>query len=236
MTVGGEDLFTACLQTSLRFSVIASVVPTSARVIGFKGVTFGSLVSMPSSTGMPSRFAGKAILPPGDAVEGAAGLNDEVLRRQYLIAAEHGLHGSECGVFVVAETDQDRVLAVHERVVFDTRPLDLKVAVRGGIRDAQHETQRGAGVVAGESFEVIAAHDVILADDADAARPLGSVAEKHIPFDDAPIAVTQRERAADFKKRILAVDVAARLVGDALGLAVALLEEVFFDHAAAHEQ
>ncbi|MDZ4685359.1 MAG: hypothetical protein SH850_09730 [Planctomycetaceae bacterium] len=54
-------------------------------------------------------------------------------------------------------------------------------------------------------------------------------------IDRATVAVTQRERAADFEKRVLAVAVAAGLVGDALGLAVAFLEEVLLDHTAARQ-
>ena len=121
------------------------------------------------------------------------------------------------------------MLAVEDGVAANEGIFDLPVAVEGAVWDAVNEGDGGAEAVAFEVLQVVVEDLVVLADDTYATGLFLFVAEEEVLFDDAAVAVAKGEGAGDFEEGVGAVDIATGLVGDAFGLAVALVEEVFFD-------
>ena len=85
------------------------------------------------------------------------------------------------------------MLAVNERVMGDLGVFDLEVTVGFGVLDTEHEADGGAVFVTGEVFEVIAGDNVIFANDANAARRIGTFAEEDVVLDTATVAMAQRQ-------------------------------------------
>lgn len=121
------------------------------------------------------------------------------------------------------------MLAVEDGVAANEGVFELPVAVEGAVWDTINEGDGSAEAVAFEVLQVVVEDLVVFADDTNAAGLFLFVTEEEVLFDDTAVAMAEGEGAGDFEEDVGAVDVATGLVGDALGLAVALAEEVFFD-------
>src|SRR5688572_13092427 len=73
---------------------------------------------------------------------------------------------------------------------------------------------------------------MVLANDANAAGSALVMADEKVSFHRATIAVAQREHSRAIQKRIRAIRVFARLVGDDFNLAITTLEQVVFHECA----
>ena len=111
-----------------------------------------------------------------------------------------------------------------------THVLDVLVARRLGVDLAAIDGDRRAAAVV-DVGEVVVDDAVPLADHADAAGALLVLAEEEVALDRRVVAVPQRERGPHVAKRVVAVGVVARLVGDRLVLAVDALEQVVLHDA-----
>ena len=82
------------------------------------------------------------------------------------------------------------------------------------------------------AFDVVVDDDVVLANDANSARAALVVANEEVGFDEAAVAVAEREHAGAVEEGVVPVDVVARLAGDDFQFAVAAIEEVVLDDRA----
>lgn len=190
----------------------------------------GAVVCQPALTGQTQFFGLGKVVNPGEVVGceggfdgGLAGTGDDS------VAFEAGADGGEGGFFDVVVAEEEAVLAVEEGVATNEGVFHLPVAVEGAVWDAVDQSDGGAEAVAFEILQVVVEDLVVLADDANAAGLFLFVAEEDVLFNDAAVAVAEGEGAGDFEEGVGAVDVATGFVGDAFGLAVALVEEVFLD-------
>lgn len=173
------------------------------------------------------------VVNPGEGFRCKLGLDGGLARAgDDAVAFEAGADGGKGGFFDVVVTEEHAVLAVEHGVAADEGVLHLEVAIEDAVGNAVDQGDGGAKAVAFEVLEVIVEDLMVFANDADAAGAGFVVAEEEVLFDDAAVSVAKGECAFDFNEGVGAVGVAAGFVGDALGLAVAGVEEVFFNEAA----